>query len=307
MTKHPDPRLASLARTLRSRLELEADLGVNHLQIARLSVDELEKISSRNKSAAVQTSPLGGDSQRATSAPPVINVPSTPNETKHLSPAKISSAKLPTLPMLSRMPPRKEGGVSEKDKLLEPIQVEATDCQKCRLSEGRTNVVFGEGSLDTDLLIVGEAPGRDEDVQGRPFVGRAGKLLTSIIESGMKRSRESVYICNVIKCRPPGNRPPKPDEKAACEFYLKKQIEVIRPKVIMAVGRHAAVALTGQDLPMGKLRGIWWEYEGIPLLPIYHTSYILRQRNEYARRNERCPADIFTWEDIKLIMAKLAE
>ncbi len=195
------------------------------------------------------------------------------------------------------------GTLDTKEAALAPIREQALKCTRCGLCQGRTNVVFGEGSLDTDLVFVGEGPGRDEDLQGRPFVGRAGKLLTDIIEKGLQRPRASVYICNIIKCRPPGNRDPKPEEKLACLPYLEKQLEIIQPKIIVSVGRLSANLLTEQNLAMGKLRGRWWLYRGTPLRAIYHTAYLLRQRN--ASRGRHSAADRATWEDLKAIMERL--
>lgn len=169
-------------------------------------------------------------------------------------------------------------------------------CVRCRLSEKRTTVVFGEGDGDARLMFIGEGPGADEDRTGRPFVGQAGQLLDRMILA-MGFARPQTYIANVVKCRPPGNRDPKDDEIAACSGFLDRQIEFIRPDVIVALGRFAANRLTGTDKPLGALRGRWSHYKGVPLLATYHPAYLLRT-----------PADKRkVWQDLKLVMAKLGE
>ena len=184
---------------------------------------------------------------------------------------------------------------AEKEKLLAPVREQALGCEKCRLCKTRTKVVFGEGSLDTPLVFVGEGPGRDEDLQGRPFVGAAGQLLTKIIEA-MKLRREDVYICNVVKCRPPNNRPPEPDEIAACRDYLETQLMTIQPKVICALGKTAASALLQTEAPMGALRGRVFDWKGIPLVVTYHPAYLLRNP----------PAKKLVWEDLQQVIALLS-
>jgi DNA polymerase len=155
--------------------------------------------------------------------------------------------------------------------------------------------VFGEGSSEADLVFVGEAPGREEDLAGRPFVGEAGRLLTRIIENGMGLTRDEVYICNVVKCRPPKNRDPEADEIGACIPFLKKQIELINPQVICILGRVAGQELLGKDLKITWERGIWHSFMDIPVMPTYHPAYILR--NPSAKRQ--------VWEDIQKIMKHL--
>jgi len=171
---------------------------------------------------------------------------------------------------------------------LEPIRQQALVCQACKLAKGRNSVVFGEGPLDAKLVFVGEGPGRDEDLQGRPFVGAAGKLLTKIIEA-MGLRREQVYIANVVKCRPPMNRPPEPDEVIACSGYLKAQLSTIEPKIICALGRTAANALLGLEAPMNHLRGRTFEWQGIPLIVTFHPAYLLR--NPSAKKD--------VWQDMQ--------
>ncbi len=170
------------------------------------------------------------------------------------------------------------------------LSQEACSCQKCGLARTRTSVVFGSGRTDADLVFIGEAPGAEEDRQGLPFVGAAGQLLTRMIEA-MGLTREDVYIANVIKCRPPNNRDPKPDEIAACQPYLLQQIEQIAPVVICTLGRFAAQTLLQTTESMGRLRGKIFEYQGAKLVPTYHPAALLR--NTQWKR----PA----WEDLKLV------
>lgn len=171
---------------------------------------------------------------------------------------------------------------------MELLAVEVSTCTKCALCETRTQTVFGDGNVHADLVFVGEAPGGDEDRQGLPFVGRAGRLLTDIIEKGMKLKRSDVYICNVLKCRPPGNRDPRPDEVAHCESYLVRQLEFLQPKVICALGGHAAKTLLRTDASVGRLRGKWHFYHGIPLRVTYHPAYLLRSEADKRK----------TWMDV---------
>ncbi len=191
---------------------------------------------------------------------------------------------------------------AEKEALLAELRNECLVCRACDLAERRNSVVWGEGSLDAQVMFVGEGPGRDEDAEGRPFVGRSGRLLTDIIEKGMKIPRHGVYIANVVKCRPPGNRDPKPDEVAACSRYLAKQIEVVAPRVLVAVGNVAGRALLGLGPDASGLRGCWRECRGLPLRVIYHPSYLLRQRRAEGGKTK---ADAITWEDIQEVMRKL--
>lgn len=179
-------------------------------------------------------------------------------------------------------------------KSLAELRSEIGDCQRCRLGATRNQLVFGVGNENADLVFVGEAPGKDEDLSGEPFVGRAGKLLTSIIEAiGLRR--EDIYICNVIKCRPPQNRNPETDEIHSCEPFLKKQIEIIAPKVICSLGKFAAQCLLKTETPISQLRGVFTSYEGVDFMPTYHPAYLLR--NPSAKKD--------VWEDMKKVHARL--
>jgi uracil-DNA glycosylase family 4 len=168
--------------------------------------------------------------------------------------------------------------------------------EKCKLHGGRTRLVFGVGNPSAELMFVGEGPGADEDLQGEPFVGRAGQLLTKMIEA-MGFARSEVYIANVVKCRPPGNRDPEPDEIAACEPFLKAQIAAVRPRVVVALGRFAVQTLLRDATPIGKQRGRWREYEGVRLMPTFHPAYLLRNPAE------KKPA----WEDLQLVMKEFGK
>ncbi|MFI5365923.1 MAG: uracil-DNA glycosylase family protein [Candidatus Binatia bacterium] len=179
---------------------------------------------------------------------------------------------------------------------LADLRTEIGDCRRCKLWPGRTHIVFGVGNPQAQLMFVGEGPGRDEDLQGEPFVGRAGQLLTEIITKGMKLRREDVYIANVVKCRPPENRNPEPDEIAACQPFLLRQVELVQPKVLVALGTFAAQTLLGLRVPISRLRGHWYDYHGIKLMPTLHPAYLLRNPNDKR----------LVWEDIKLVLRELA-
>jgi uracil-DNA glycosylase family 4 len=179
---------------------------------------------------------------------------------------------------------------------LEAVREELGDCRRCSLGGLRRRLVFGEGNPRAELVFVGEAPGADEDAQGRPFVGRAGQLLTKIIVA-MGLKREDVYICNILKCRPPENRNPQPEEIAACEPFLIRQLGAIRPRVICALGSFAAHTLLKSEAPISVLRGRFQTYQGIPLMPTYHPAYLLR--NPGAKKQ--------VWEDVQMIMKALRD
>jgi uracil-DNA glycosylase len=182
----------------------------------------------------------------------------------------------------------------EGNATLEDVRAGLGDCRRCSLHVTRRHIVYGEGSPRAELVFVGEAPGAEEDVQGRPFVGNAGQLLTKIIVA-MGLQREEVYICNILKCRPPGNRNPQPDEIAACEPFLIRQLRAIRPLVICALGTFAAHTLLKSEAQISSLRGRFHSYQGIPLMPTYHPAYLLR--NPGAKKQ--------VWDDVQLVMQAL--
>jgi DNA polymerase len=180
--------------------------------------------------------------------------------------------------------------VPQVSETLEEIREDLGDCRRCKLAPGRTNIVFGSGNPRAELMFVGEAPGADEDEQGLPFVGRAGQLLTRIIEA-IEMSREDVYICNILKCRPPGNRNPESDEIASCEPFLLRQIAAIRPKVVCALGSFGAQTLLRTKEPISRLRGQFIDYRGARLMATFHPAYLLRNPGEKRK----------VWEDVQKI------
>jgi uracil-DNA glycosylase len=211
-------------------------------------------------------------------------------------PAPASRKKGPADPVADRCPKRTggredipaRGGAAET---LATIRADLGDCRRCKLAAGRTNIVFGAGSPRAQLVFVGEGPGSREDAQGLPFVGAAGELLTKIIQA-MTLSRDSVYICNIIKCRPPGNRNPEPDETGACIPFLHRQINAIAPAFICCLGSVAARALLETDQPISRLRGRFHRVWGIPVMPTFHPAYLLRNPQ---RKRE-------VWNDMKQLM-----
>jgi DNA polymerase len=189
--------------------------------------------------------------------------------------------------------------------ILGALEEEALQCDKCKLCTTRTRVVFGEGAPDADIMFIGEGPGKQEDLQGRPFVGRAGELLTRIIEKGIGVPRSRVYIANIVKCRPTvdlkftRDRPPEPDEIESCTPYLLKQIEIIRPSVIVALGNPSTKFLLNTTTGITRMRGNWGEFEGVPVMPTYHPSYVLRNGGD------KSPLRKDVWDDIKKVMERI--
>ncbi len=220
------------------------------------------------------------------SDPPELPVAARPAPRASLAPARTrASAPSARTPAESPAP----GDLAD-------LGLEAGSCTLCRLAETRTSVVFGEGAEHAPVMFVGEGPGAEEDRTGRPFVGQAGKLLDGMIFA-LGFARGEVYIANVVKCRPPGNRDPQADEAAACAPWLDRQIDLIRPRVLVALGRPAARRLTGSTAPMRAMRGRWTSYRGIPVLVTFHPAYLLRSPAE--KRS--------AWEDLKAVRSKLDE
>jgi uracil-DNA glycosylase family 4 len=213
------------------------------------------------------------------------------------SPAEINSTAVAasTLMGVSEGNLFSDGAGVYKAKSLEELRAEIGDCRRCKLWPGRTHLVFGVGNPNAQVMFVGEGPGRDEDLQGEPFVGRAGQLLTDIITKGMGLKRADVYIANVVKCRPPENRNPEPDEVESCEPFLKKQIDLIRPKIIVALGKFAVQSLLQSKQPISRLRGIWHDYHGTKLMPTFHPAYLLRNPGDKK----------LVWEDIQKVIQEL--
>jgi len=210
--------------------------------------------------------------------PVMVSLPPTPAP---ISPSPSPSTSIPMgkLPIVS----------------LDDVRARMGECTLCKLHKGRHTIVFGVGNPEARLMFVGEAPGEDEDLKGEPFVGKAGQLLTKMIEA-MGLRREDVYICNTVKCRPPNNRNPEPDELAACEPFLKGQLASVKPEVIVTLGKFAAQALLREQTPITRLRGQWREYEGIPVMPTFHPAYLLRSPQEKTK----------AWEDLQSVMKKLS-
>lgn len=277
----PDVRTA-LARFLRQRVELGSsalylDAGSREALIARVDAGSAlpgpGRTSSIRSPGAPERAPAG-ERKRAPGGPgePAPDRPAPPAET--------------------RGPARPSGALPGK---YDELQEVALACERCALAEGRANVVFGDGNPNARLMVVGEAPGANEDRTGVPFVGQAGKLLDLLLASVGLSRKESVYICNVIKCRPPSNRNPRPEEIEACAPYLRRQIEIVAPEVILAVGTFAAQLLTGEKAPLGKLRGKVYRHEGLPLIVTYHPAALLR--NSGWTRS--------TWDDLQLLRRTL--
>ncbi len=185
-----------------------------------------------------------------------------------------------------------------KQRLLQKVKEEVFSCKRCPLFSTKTNYVFGEGNINAKIMFVGEAPGEDEDKQGKPFVGKAGQLLTKMIKA-MGYKREEVYIANILKCRPPGNKTPDKNLRRTCFPYLQKQIAIIKPEVIVALGKVAAQTLLDTEVKISKLRGVWGEYQGIPVMSTYHPAYILRNYTQKVRRE--------AWEDLKKVMEHIGK
>jgi uracil-DNA glycosylase family 4 len=187
-----------------------------------------------------------------------------------------------------------DGDVTPVQERLEDINQDLDDCKRCRLSKNRYRIVFGTGNPDARLMFVGEGPGSEEDQQGEPFVGAAGNLLTKII-TAMKHTRDEVYICNIIKCRPPANRNPEPDEIDTCLPFLRRQVQAVQPEFIVALGAVATQTLLDTNLPISRLRGRFHDYQGIKVMPTYHPAFLLR--NAERKRD--------VWEDMKKLMKEM--
>lgn len=212
---------------------------------------------------------------------------------KAAAPAPAPEAAAASAPFVAAPPDEAAAGWPAE---LAALAAAASTCTRCRLAEGRHTVVFSSGTPTADLMLVGEGPGAEEDRAGLPFVGPAGELLTKILQA-IDLKREDVYIANVVKCRPPGNRDPQPDEVAACRGYLEKQIALVRPKLLVALGKVAASTLLGGDSPIGHLRGQWHQVQGIPTFVTYHPAALLR--NPALKRP--------TWEDMQQVRDRLRE
>jgi DNA polymerase len=274
LTPERRAELLQLARSARARLETELELGLTGLPVT-----------------VAQRVPRAGT--RPTAAPaPAARPPSTPAP-RAAEPAAIAEGLSMAIPDAPR--PTTTLGPEERRRELRVLAEQAATCNRCVLHEKRTQSVFARGSPDAELVFVGEGPGRDEDIQGLPFVGAAGQLLDKMI-AAMGYGRDDVYICNVVKCRPPENRTPRPEEALACSRFLVPQLHAVSPKVIVGLGRCAAQAL-GVAEATGAWRGRWGSFQGIPVLPTYHPAFLLRTPEQ--KRT--------VWEDLQLVMARLGK
>jgi DNA polymerase len=266
----PDPELAKWLRYYR-------DLGFTHLY-------------GRAPAATQQDVPASAQAAVPAAAP-------SPRPTDSVAPSIAQAIRHPARPPAPSHATAPSGlfAATAVSETLEQVRDDLGDCRRCKLCEGRKSIVFGSGNPKAELVFVGEGPGADEDEQGLPFVGRAGQLLTDMIEKGLKIPRPDVYICNIVKCRPPGNRKPERDEVAACRQFVERQIDAIRPRAICALGATAAETLLDVRESMGRLRGRWYEFHGFPLIVTYHPAFLLRDPSRKAE----------TWEDLKLILARL--
>ena len=264
---------------------------------SRSEVDEILGEAVRHlewlRDAGVGDVPLSAVAGRATT-----NTPRTANTTA--TPAATTTTMTRTATVTPN-PARGSSPYTQADKgcgspALLAIREEVGECTRCKLAGGRTKLVFGVGSASAELMFVGEGPGADEDLQGEPFVGKAGQLLTKMIVA-MGFQREEVYIANVVKCRPPGNRDPEGDEIAACERFLKSQIAAVNPRVLVALGRFAVQTLLRDTTPISRQRGRWRTYEGVRLMPTFHPAYLLR--NPAEKKN--------AWEDLQQVMKELGK
>ena len=260
------------------------DAGSRRDELARI-LDEMRTLGAEEifldelTAAAAQTAARG----LGRSVPGAIASGAAPTVAPPLAPPATPTATSPAAPSLAPGDDLPDG--------YENARAEALACTRCRLSEGRKHVVFSDGNPNARLMVVGEAPGAREDESGLPFVGPAGQLLDLLLATVGLSRKESVYICNVLKCRPPGNRNPLPDEIELCSPFLRRQIELVRPEVILAVGTFAAQLLTDQPRPLGKLRGTVYSYAGTPLVVTYHPAALLRNQS-WTRA---------TWDDLQLL------
>ncbi len=284
----------ALSRELANWLKYYRQLGFTHLYLRGAGSSNEENIENIAASPASQAAVTEPDQTRSASHSP-----------NHLTGDRASAeAEAPALAassLLSNSKPARQSrskdllAASYSGESLQAIQEDLGDCRRCKLWKGRTNIVFGSGNPKAELVFVGEGPGADEDRQGLPFVGRAGQLLTDMIEKGMGIPRSEVYICNIVKCRPPENRKPEKDEIAACRPFVERQLNAIQPRVVCALGATAAETLLGVRQSMASLRGQWHEFQGFPVLVSYHPAYLLR---DPSKKRE-------SWADLKMILAYL--
>ena len=269
---------------------MAADDGGDAREDLRALVGQLRTNLASRQRAGLMGVPRKPSARTAVAAVPASPTASAaPRTSQSVATAAPSPAPRATAPATDEPSARPTGAAG-----LAVVREDLGDCQRCKLAPLRTKLVFGVGNPNAHLVFVGEAPGADEDAQGEPFVGKAGQLLTKMIEA-MGYARQDVYICNILKCRPPGNRNPEPDEIEKCEPFLKAQLAALRPRVIVALGKFAAQCLLRDETPISRLRGTFRSYEGIPLMPTFHPAYLLR---DPSKKKE-------AWEDLKAVNAAL--
>jgi len=294
-----DPRaeLANLAASLRAYLEWQKDTGATGIPRAPRRAAPAVTAPAVTVPAVAAPAPAPAPAARAPAPPPV---PPEPPRTLEQPDWAAASAKVPVQKPPATAAPVVVVAPAGPPRALDVIAAEVASCTKCELAKTRTNTVFSRGNPEAKLCFVGEAPGADEDEQGLPFVGRAGQLLDRmIVAMGLDPARD-VYVCNIIKCRPPGNRKPTPEESETCIPYLHEQLAAVAPKVIVAMGNTAVAALLGTKLGITKVRGEWKLYRGrVLLMPTYHPSYLLRPSAQQVQAKREA------WEDLQKVMKEL--
>jgi DNA polymerase len=319
MSDSPRDDLAELARLFGAHLDWQRELGVEGVAV---NLDERARTAEPARSRPARSLPQPSEPaavvepsaapkfemptflRKGAPGPARVAAPSTPPAAPVVAKVETSAPMPdPVVEPATAMATEKEDGMDAWGPVLEGdarhaalrvLNDRVVECKRCRLHEGRTQTVFARGNPFAPLAFVGEGPGRDEDLQGSPFVGAAGQLLDQII-AAMGMRQDEVYICNVVKCRPPNNRVPAPDEMTLCGGYLVKQLGFVRPQLIVALGKTATSYLLESTEAMNKLRGRWHTWQGLPLLPTWHPAYLLRTPT--AKRD--------TWEDMKLVLSKL--
>jgi uracil-DNA glycosylase family 4 len=271
----PDPADTTIHEKLNQRLRFYEDIG--------LAPFYRDRRTSENRSASALTNTHSNS----------IEEPILPKAAPKAA-ASAPANKLPGLPVAAAVPSLFEASSKIAGDTLPVIREDLGECTRCKLHTTRHKIVFGDGSPKAELVFIGEGPGADEDAQGLPFVGRAGKLLTQMIEA-MGLQRQQVYICNVVKCRPPGNRQPEKDEVDACSPFLFRQLDALKPKVIVCLGATAAQTLLQTNRGISHFRGEWLEYRGYKMIATYHPAYLLR--------NPAAKGDV--WKDLQKVMAEL--
>jgi DNA polymerase len=282
MSQDQSPLIVKIKRALLQRFESMERAGMTHLKKSLVIKPKIP--------VAASQPPLP---QARTSSVPPLPSPPLKTMTKQTAPTvEKSGQKLPSMEIIEQL----EQSADPRCQALALVARDVSNCRRCKeLAETRTQTVFGVGNPYSKLVFCGEAPGADEDRQGEPFVGRAGQLLTDIIEKGMKLRRQDIYILNILRCRPPGNRTPLPVEAANCREYLERQLNIIQPEYICCLGAVAAQNLLQSDAAIGRLRGILHDLNGIKVLCTYHPAYLLR--NPAAKK--------YVWDDIQILMAEM--